>query len=123
MYNRYIPQNSDYTQAAKNTENIIQERNNSGKYGGNRVGRMSSPDQVLLRKEKTTFQRLFPSAAIGKLGDWQKLLRLDSFDSGDLLVLLILLLLVSDGDDWEPILALGLFLILGLAEETDRGTA
>ena len=40
-------------------------------------------------------------------------LRLEGLDTGDVLLLLILLLLFLEGDDWELIITLGLLLLLG----------
>lgn len=45
-----------------------------------------------------------------------KSLRLDSIDSGDILLLLILLYLLVEGDDLELVIALGLTLLMGLGD-------
>ena len=45
-----------------------------------------------------------------------KSLRLDRFDSGDILLLLIMLYLMAEGDDLELVIALGLTLIMGLGD-------
>ena len=50
-------------------------------------------------------------AAIFDSPDWIKL------DSGDLLLFLILLLLLKEGDDLEMIIALGLTLLMGLGDD------
>ena len=120
MYNRYILQDSDYIPIER------KQVDNQNKPGGtesssSRRGSMTGKKNPSLTGEKVVLQRLFSGVGMGKNTDWRKLLRLDSLDSGDLLVLLILFLLVSDGDDWEPILALGLFFLLGFREEKDRG--
>jgi prepilin signal peptidase PulO-like enzyme (type II secretory pathway) len=44
-------------------------------------------------------------------------LKLDRLDSGDVLLLLIVLLLLWEGDDLELVIALGLALIMGLGDE------
>ena len=43
-----------------------------------------------------------------------KALKLDDLDSGDILLLLIVLFLLVEGDDLELVIALGLVLIMGL---------
>ena len=44
-------------------------------------------------------------------------LRLESLEAGDILLLLIVLYLLVEGEDLEPVLALGLVLLLGLGED------
>ena len=46
-----------------------------------------------------------------------KALKLDDLDSGDILLLLIVLFLLVEGDDLELVIALGLVLIMGLNGE------
>lgn len=46
-----------------------------------------------------------------------KTLHLDRFDSGDILLLLIMLYLMAEGDDLELVIALGLTLIMGLGDD------
>ncbi len=53
----------------------------------------------------------------GALQGLLKSLRLDGLDAGDILLLLILLYLLAEGDDLEPVIALGLVLIMGLWEQ------
>jgi hypothetical protein len=48
-----------------------------------------------------------------------KSLHLDHIDSGDILLLLIMLYLLVEGDDLELVIALGLVLIMGLGEENE----
>lgn len=43
-------------------------------------------------------------------------LRLEGLDTGDVLLLLILLLVFLEGDDLELVIALGLILLLGLGQ-------
>ena len=47
-------------------------------------------------------------------------LGLEKLDSGDLLLFLILLLLLKEGDDLEMIIALGLTLLMGLGEGEEK---
>ena len=44
-------------------------------------------------------------------------LHLEHFDSGDLLLLLILLYLLKEGDDLDLVIALGVVLLMGIGEE------
>ena len=46
-----------------------------------------------------------------------KTLHLENIDSGDLLLLLIMLYLLVEGDDLELVIALGLVLLMGLGKE------
>lgn len=50
----------------------------------------------------------------GALGELLKSLKLDSLDTGDVLLLLILLFLFLEGDDMELVITLALVLLLGL---------
>ena len=55
-----------------------------------------------------------PKEKKGALAGLLKGLKLDSLDTGDILLLLILLFLFLEGDDMELIIALGLLLLMGL---------
>ena len=96
MYNRYIPNGTSYT----------------------RIPQEDAPSPPH-REEKR------PPEAGGKkksggLSELLKSLKLDSLDTGDVLLLLILLLLLLDGDDMELVIALGLILLLGFGgDQTD----
>ena len=50
----------------------------------------------------------------GLLTGLLKSLKLEKLDSGDILLLLIILFIFLEGDDIELLIALGLFLVLGL---------
>ncbi len=85
MYNRYIPEGSQYTP-------VEPERHTSQSGQG--------PD----RGKKAA-------------GELMKRLRLEKLDSGDLLLLLIVLLLWKDSEDPDLLLALGGAILLGDGEE------
>lgn len=53
----------------------------------------------------------------GGLSGLLKSLKLDSLDSGDVLLLLIVLFLLLEGDNLELVIALGLVLIMGLTDD------
>ena len=104
MYNRYIPEDASYAR-------IEAEVPRSHSFG-------SAPRQQPFR---------FPDFLSGKeggiaanLSGLLKNLRLDNFDSGDLLLMLILLYLLVEGDDLELVIALGLTLIMGLGDSKEE---
>lgn len=49
-----------------------------------------------------------------------KTLHLDKIDSGDILLLLIMLYLLVEGDDLELVIALGLVILMGLGEDREE---
>ena len=56
----------------------------------------------------------------GGLSALLKSLHLDNIDTGDILLLLIVLYLLVEGDDLELVIALGLVLIMGLGEDGEK---
>lgn len=61
---------------------------------------------------------LFSGKERGGLSSLLKTLKLDDIDTGDILLLLIILYLLIEGDDLELVIALGLVLIMGLGDST-----
>lgn len=117
MYNRYIPDGAVYTrvpmeddpprrreQAAPQPRPEPRERPHSPQ-------QPPRPGQSLLGLPEGVQSSL--KGLISSLG-------LEKLDSGDLLLFLILLLLLKEGDDLEMILALGLTLLMSLGD--DKGT-
>lgn len=101
MYNRYIPEDTSYTPIRPPAE--------GGRSPGNGPNRqMRFPD--------------FLSGKVGKegLSSLLKAFRLDKLDSGDVLLLLIMLYLLVEGDDMELVIALGLTLLMGLGENREE---
>ena len=100
MYNRYIPEDMSYTQASPQPK------------------RGPEPPQGWHRQPSIRL----PELLAGKegLSGLLKGLRLDKLDSGDILLLLITLYLLVEGEDMDLVLALGLVLLTGLGagEET-----
>lgn len=90
MYNRYIPNGTSYTR-------IPQE------------DAPSPPPREEKRPPKAGGKK-----KAGALGELLKSLKLDSLDTGDVLLLLILLCLFLEGDDMELVITLALVLLLGL---------
>lgn len=93
MYNRYIPNGTSYTRIPQEDDPPPpppREEKRPPKAEGNEKGKS------------------------GLLSDLLKHLKLDSLDSGDVLLLLILLFLFLEGDDMELVITLALVLLLGL---------
>ncbi len=101
MYNRYIPEDSSFTQIEESVSPPA-PRNVSG------------PER---RPSGIPFR--LPDILMGKegLSGLLKSLHLDKIDSGDVLLLLIMLYLMKEGDDMELVIALGLTLIMGLGDD------
>ena len=101
MYNRYIPRAGGYERVAVEEE---QDRNSES-----RQDRRPPPAG---------------GPAGGGHGAWLtgllKSLGLEELDRGDIFLLLILLLLLTDGDDLEPVITLGLLLLFGLGGRESR---
>jgi hypothetical protein len=92
MYNRYIPSGTSYTRITENDPTEI-PHTLSGSPGAG--------------AEKDAEEKKGLSAIL-------KSLKLDDLDTGDVLILLILLFLFLEGDDIEMMITLGLMLLLGL---------
>lgn len=63
---------------------------------------------------------VLPEGVSSSLKSLVSSLGLEKLDSGDLLLFLILLLLLKEGDDLEMIIALGLTLLMGLGEGEEK---
>lgn len=112
MYNRYIPQEADYApippaqSAGHGPQPAAPSQAKQGGLGGLLGG--------LLRGERS-------NGAVGKvsqtLSSVLKSVGLKDLDTGDiLLALIVLLLILEDGDDLELLIALGLMILLNLGE-------
>ena len=99
MYNRYIPEDVSYTR-------VEAERPTERRQAPRSTPRPRLPDFLSAGKE-------------GGLSGLLKTLHLDSFDSGDILLLRILLYLLAEGDDLDLVIALGAVLFLGLGEKEE----
>ena len=98
MYNRYIPNGASYTR-------ILEE-------DGPPADREEPvrPSPVLSEGEREEA----PEEKSGALAGLLKTLKLDELDTGDILLLLIMLFLFLEGDDLELVITLGLMLLLSL---------
>ena len=114
MYNRYIPNGGQYTRIT------VQEE---------------SPSPTVPPAEPGTgavFRSNPLSSFLSGLGDNKKnaglagifdAFKLKDIDTGDILLLLILLFLFRDGEDLELVILLGLILLLGLSDKEDQDTS
>ncbi len=89
MYNRYIPNGASYT----------------------RIAVEDGPTAAPPPAEREAAE---PETRSGGLTSLLKSLKLEKLDTGDVLLLLIILFLFLEGDDMELIITLGLMLLLGL---------
>lgn len=113
MYNRYIPQDTTYNQVVE--EKKAPERPaNQPKQGGQGIG----TGMPFLGKD--ALSKLFQSRDGKGLSGLLKSLHLEDIDTGDILLLLILLYLLVEGDDLELVIALGLVLLMGLGEKEEK---
>ena len=114
MYNRYIPEDTSYTR--------VEEK--SGPRRGERPSGFHLPD-FLSGQDGLSALLGGPSSGgeRGGLAGLLKALHLDQIDSGDVLLLLILLYLLVEGDDLELVIALGLVLLMGLGGDEETDTA
>lgn len=102
MYNRYIPQDVSYTPIEKKAPGPASHRQSfrfSDILGG-----------------KDGLSGLLGNREGGGLSGLLKSLHLENIDSGDILLLLIMLYLLVEGDDLELVIALGLVLLMGLGD-------
>lgn len=97
MYNRYIPNGAAYTRIVEDDTSA-----RDGQAAAARTGAADSAPEAAASEEKKGLSGLLKS------------LKLDDIDTGDILLLLILLFLFLEGDDIELIITLGLILLLGL---------
>ena len=136
MYNRYIPADASYTRVTQNVQPQPEREKRPG--GSGHVGtpggnpRPSSGGQgpsgmgggfrlPSFLTGKDGLGTLFGKKESGGLSGLLKTLRLDDLDTGDILLLLIILYLLVEGDDLELVIALGLVLIMGLGDrETEE---
>lgn len=103
MYNRYIPEDVSYTPVEPPPA-------------------PSPPPQTAQKRQPFRLPD-FLSGGEGRLFGWKEggglsnLLKSLHMDSGDVLLLLIMLYLLVEGEDTDLAIALGLVLLMGLGEE------
>ena len=120
MYNRYIPQETHY----ESTENG-QERYREGAGEGYRAGGARGGSRAGFWKGKGGLGGILGGFGDG-LGDGVvqtvrsllKTFHLENIDIGDiLLALIVLFLILEDGDDLDLIITLGLMILFSLGEQ------
>lgn len=121
MYNRYIPRNGTYTRVTVE-ETPVQVRQDppappppppveEGRRTASSPPHGPPPDLSAMLFGK--------GEGGGGIAGLLRALKLDNLDSGDILLLLIVLFLLVEGDDLELVIALGLVLIMALNGDED----
>lgn len=112
MYNRYIPDGAVYTRVTMDDDEPRRPREPE------RQERQEHRERP--RSRPVQPQTGLPEGVSSSLKSLVSSLGLEKLDSGDLLLFLILLLLLKEGDDLEMIIALGLTLLMGLGEGEEK---
>jgi hypothetical protein len=124
MYNQYLPQNEDFVPVEPENGGNFDHLDGVGHSGdvgdagnvGNAGNAENQPGIGAEHTGKAGFHLPHLDAGKESLSSLLKTLKLDNIDSGDLLLLLIILFLLVEGDDLELVIALGLVLLMGLGE-------
>lgn len=111
MYNRYIPNGTAYTRVVEEDAPPFRQPEPEEPERST-----TAEDQRADAADRDTSAAAPPPVEGKKTGLAGLLhsLKLDTLDTGDILLLLILLFLFLEGDDMELIITLGLLLLLGL---------
>ena len=118
MYNRYIPEDTSYTPVEEETPTPEREDPSQVQPPGTEQKKRESSFRLsALLGGKEGLSGLFSGREKGGLSGLAKSLKLGNIDTGDVLLLLIILYLLVEGDDLELVIALGLVLLMGLGEE------
>lgn len=112
MYNRYIPADVSYTRVEPPPEQPRGPTPGGGPRPSFRFPEFPSGKEGL--------SGLLGIREGNSLSGLLKSLHLDNIDAGDILLLLILLYLLADGDDLELVIALGLTLFMGLGNDKEE---
>lgn len=116
MYNRYIPDGAVYTRVPMEDDPPRRQEQKSPPSRQEFHERPASPSRP--RSNQSPSGLL--DGAQSSLNSLISSLGLEKLDSGDLLLFLILLLLLKEGDDLEMIIALGLTLLMGLGDDKEH---
>ena len=109
MYNRYIPKDAAYTRVEEEppkAEKLSEPRPGQSRGNSFQLPRFLTGKDGLL-------------SGSGGISSLLKSLKLDNIDKGDVLLLLIILFLLAEGDDLELVIALGLVLLMGLGDQKE----
>ena len=126
MYNRYISEDTPYVPIQEAEHPQGGGRSNSGtkghgpaSTGGFRFSSLFSGKEglgALLGGKEGAGSPFSSGDGSGGLSGLLKALKLEDIDPGDILLLLIILFLLVEGDDLELVIALGLVLLMGLGD-------
>ena len=127
MYNRYVPRGSGYVRVKEEEEPAQRDMHPPGS-DEKKYTPVDGPAQADGAGERKKFADAGAAGGggspAGVFGDKSvgikrllKALNLEEVDSGDLLLLLIVLLLLTDGDELDLVITLGLMLLLGLGDK------
>ena len=142
MYNRYIPEQASYTWVGGENTDARSASHPSHAWGNSSPasfrGEPASSRRPDMDRGTGAFQEppgarggtwlgsgnILSALLSGKggsaLSGWKKSLKLENWDTGDLLLLLIILYLLVEGEDLDLVIALGLVLLMGLGEDQKR---
>lgn len=112
MYNRYIPQDS--------CSWVPTERDHPRPASHRRDGeRVKLPPFLSGEGLSALFARKDGGGGVTRA---LRALHLENLDTGDILLLLIVLYLLAEGDDLDLVIALGLVLIMGFGDDQDSSS-
>lgn len=122
MYNRYIPGSAGYTRVAvdeveKGTRPSAQNRSPKQEHAGQKKHGSTGAGPAWHAKAANSFSFFGGEDKNAGIAGILKSLHLEDLDSGDVLLLLIILLVFLEGDNIELVITLGLMLLLGLGDE------
>lgn len=121
LYNRYVPGSGGYTRVV-----MDDDRNGGGEERPRHQRGLDGNADPSKTYAGTERQRKSVSPPFGIFGGEEKnagiagilkSLHLEDLDSGDILLLLIILFVFLEGDNIELVITLGLMLLLGLGDE------
>lgn len=115
MYNRYIPQDEQYTWVQAEEDHTPNKQTASSASGERRGFQLPS-----FLSGQEGLSSLFGEKGKNGLSSLLKSLHPENIDTGDILLLLIILYLLVEGDDLDLVIALGLVLIIGLGDHQEK---
>ena len=120
LYNRYVPGNGGYTRVVMDDDRIGGEerpRHRRGPDGNADPSKTSAGTERQRKNVSPSFGFWGGEEKNAGIAGILKSLHLEDLDSGDILLLLIILFVFLEGDNTELVITLGLMLLLGLGDE------
>lgn len=123
MYNRYIPGTGGYTRVTVHEKEDptsrarAQEQSASGGHRQSERSRTGGGPQDIFKSLSAPLSFFGGEDKNAGIAGILKSLHLEDLDSGDILLLLIILFVFLEGDNIELVITLGLMLLLGLGDE------